>query len=205
MWFGLTPSGYPHLPSMATYSIDDGDPVPFRLAGRSGGSNSTLYNQLFFSTPQLSPGPHRLLVTHRGNNLQTPLSIDYILVTNTSSPVSNGIPTSASTSTSTGSHTTAPSNSSISASANTNALDGAAIGGGIVGGVIFLTVVAFIVSKFMQKRRIVALPSAVDKYTHPLPEPRRHPPTNVLHDGEGLRFSQDHEMPPLPPAYRNVH
>src|ERR1700733_3093834 len=100
MWFGRIPSGYPHLPSMATYSVDDGDPVPFRLAGLPGGSNSTLYNQLFFSTPQLPPGPHSLLVTHGGNNLQTPLSIDYILVTNSSSSASNGITTPASTPTS---------------------------------------------------------------------------------------------------------
>jgi hypothetical protein len=41
--------------------------------------------QLFFSTPQLPAGLHSLYVVHHGTDKETPLTLDYLIVTHTSS------------------------------------------------------------------------------------------------------------------------
>jgi hypothetical protein len=95
-WAGPIPTEFPHNSSSATYSIDGGSPVTFRLNGLPQGG-STLYNQIFFSTPQLPDGPHNLRVVHGGTAAETPLTFDYLVVTtgsSTATSTSSPTPTS---------------------------------------------------------------------------------------------------------------
>ncbi|KAF9458804.1 hypothetical protein BDZ94DRAFT_1123479, partial [Collybia nuda] len=82
-WIGFIPTELPHNASSATYSVDGGPPTFFSLEGLPSGS-TTVYNQEFFKTPELQPGPHSLVVIHQGTGQQTPLTLDFLYVTNTS-------------------------------------------------------------------------------------------------------------------------
>lgn len=92
----MIPNEYPHSASSATYSIDGGPSIPFQLHGLLPGPRDTLFHQTFFTTPDLGPGPHDLLVAYNGNSQQTPLSLDYLHVTTTSTSGSPSPPMSAS-------------------------------------------------------------------------------------------------------------
>ncbi|KAF9037559.1 hypothetical protein BJ165DRAFT_1353349, partial [Panaeolus papilionaceus] len=82
-WFGFVPGDFPHGSSAGTYVIDGGTPQAFGLRGLPGGGDPMeQYNQVFFQTPTLSPGQHRLEVTFRGDDTVTPLSLDYLIVQN---------------------------------------------------------------------------------------------------------------------------
>ena len=118
-WFGFIPTELSHNPASATYAIDGGIPVTFRLNGLSQAASPTIYNQIFFSTPELSAGPHSLHVVHRGTDKETPLTLDYIVVTNTSVP-----------------NTSTP--HSVSKTSNIQKTPIGAIVGGIVGGIVLI-------------------------------------------------------------------
>ncbi|KAG5638614.1 hypothetical protein H0H81_011504 [Sphagnurus paluster] len=84
-WVGFIPTELPHGAASGSYSVDGGDPVTFQLNGLSPTATVTIYNQAFFTTPNLTPGPHSLLVTYLGaSSPATPLTLDYLYVTNTS-------------------------------------------------------------------------------------------------------------------------
>jgi hypothetical protein len=83
-WVGFIPHELAHDSSSAAYSIDGGPLISFHLSGLSPSQVVTIYNQIFFTTPKLSPDPHFLVVTYRGTERQTPLTLDYLYVTNTS-------------------------------------------------------------------------------------------------------------------------
>lgn len=84
---GFIPKELPHSASSATYSIDGGPLIVFPLNGLLPDSTTTVYNQIFFTTPELPVGLHSLVVKHRGTSQQTPLTLDFLYVTNTSAPV----------------------------------------------------------------------------------------------------------------------
>lgn len=99
---GFVPQEFPHNASSATYSIDGGPPIVFLLKGFPPGPTSTVYNQIFFTTPELLAGPHLLVVVYQGTGQQTPLTLDSLYVTNTSemsrspmliSTITNSFPT----------------------------------------------------------------------------------------------------------------
>jgi hypothetical protein len=141
----------PHNATSATYSIDGGSPVSFNLAGLSPTADTTVYNQFFFSTPELSPGPHTLLVIHGGTSQQTPLTLDYLIVTNTSSSTTDA--TSGLTLTSTLSF---PVESTSAAAVSTSESGSSPIGaivGGVVGGIAVLALVLlFLLYRRRRKR-----------------------------------------------------
>lgn len=85
-WLGFIPTELSHNASSASYSIDGGPPVSFRLNGLPPTATSTVYNQVFFTTPDLSPGAHSLVVTYLGNNSVTPLVLSHMYVTNVTLP-----------------------------------------------------------------------------------------------------------------------
>ncbi|KAG6904815.1 hypothetical protein DXG01_006988 [Tephrocybe rancida] len=90
-WVGFIPTEYPHSSAVGTFSIDGGAAVNFKLNGLSTPHTATLYNQAFFTTPDLTPGPHSIVVTYNGGTgAATPLTLDYILLTNTSIPAVAG-------------------------------------------------------------------------------------------------------------------
>ena len=124
----------PHNATSATYSIDGGSPVSFNLPGLPPNAGTTVYNQYFFTTPELPAGPHTLLVVHSGTPQLTPLTLSHLIVTNTSNPIP------------------APSNSAQSASnSHGGGTSIGAIVGGVVGGITAIVLVLFLL--FLYRRR----------------------------------------------------
>jgi hypothetical protein len=177
-WFAVIPVEFSPNPTSATYSIDGGDPVTFRLNGLSPGAG-TQYNQLFFSVSGLASDAHSLQVVYGGTNNATPLSLDYILLTDPSL-LSSAISTTSSSSGSSTinnilSSTTLNSNPAIfpgtlttsgpysAASSAAGTLSSStqptgvhttavgAIAGGVVGGVVLVVLLALLV--FIRRRR----------------------------------------------------
>ena len=108
MLMGVSPSELNGNQSLGTYSMDGLTPVPFVIPGHG---SSTEYNQILFQTSDVSPGPHTLTVTYKGNSNQAPLVLDSLYVTNGSHPspaflANSSLSLSATPSSSTG--TTAP-------------------------------------------------------------------------------------------------
>ena len=211
-WYGRIPTNYPHNSSLATYSIDGGNPTSFQLAGLPTGSNNELFNQIFFTTPTLAPGQHNLLVVNGGNNQTTPLNLDYIILTN-SAPSST---TSAGTSPSATSSSAHNGQGAVSTGSHTPV---GAIAGGVVGGVVAIIAVVVAVLLFRRQQK--------GKQGHsdiPVMDPFRNAPiepqvplqrevqrdsTGVTHleyeDGGDRFYSENHsaESPPqyTPPQY----
>ena len=98
---------------------------------------------MFFTTgKELHPGPHRLDVVYGGSSNQTPLSLDYLIVTNTS--MSN--------STSPGSSSSPTSTTQASSNAGSSKTPVGAIVGGVLGGIVAIGLVIFILL-FVRRRR----------------------------------------------------
>ncbi|KAF9475210.1 hypothetical protein BDN70DRAFT_269490 [Pholiota conissans] len=151
-WVGYIFAGYANVSSSATYSIDNAPSVSFALPT----SGVSFGNSIFFKTPELSLGPHTLVVTHQGNNKTMPLVLDYFFVSNTTAATgaapttastTSGTSTTGSSTTGIGSDTTGSSITSFRSHKNNTG----AIIGGVIGSVavILFAVLAF----FLIKRR----------------------------------------------------
>ncbi|KAG6845575.1 hypothetical protein H0H87_007254 [Tephrocybe sp. NHM501043] len=105
-WIGVIPIDYPGNGSSASYSVDNGTPTSFDLVGHPATDGTSRYNQIFFTTPKLSPGSHNLSVTYNGNSQLTPLTLDYIYLTTSTSTSSSGPATTSPSSSSTSGHHT---------------------------------------------------------------------------------------------------
>ncbi|RDB27359.1 hypothetical protein Hypma_004464 [Hypsizygus marmoreus] len=141
-WVGYIPTELPHNSSSGTYSIDGGSPVTFRLEGLPAGGTVTVYNQVFFSTPELAPGPHSILVTYTGNRQLTPLTLDYLYITSTSSPQTTSDPSSSSPSTSISPSSTVNPSSTSEVKQNSDPPVGAIVGG-VIGGIAIIAAILF--------------------------------------------------------------
>ncbi|KAF8079375.1 hypothetical protein FPV67DRAFT_115127 [Lyophyllum atratum] len=80
-WMGYIPIELPGNGSSASYSIDNGPPTSFSLNGHAPFDGTSVFNQAFFTTPELSNTLHTLAVTHNGDAGETPLTLDYIYLT----------------------------------------------------------------------------------------------------------------------------
>ncbi|KAF9479285.1 hypothetical protein BDN70DRAFT_878961 [Pholiota conissans] len=81
----------------AAYSIDGQTPVPFTVQVDAGSQTSkpsgVQYNQVLFTTGNLTAGPHILEVTYLGTPQTTPLTYEFLVIQNgTSSVVSSTTP-----------------------------------------------------------------------------------------------------------------
>ncbi|KAJ3511650.1 hypothetical protein NLJ89_g3973 [Agrocybe chaxingu] len=87
-WYGVAPNlSQANGQSTAGYMVDGREEVNFTLPGIPEGSpTGDFRNVLMFETPSLSPGRHQLKVTHYGDYLSTPLSLDYVVVQNATIP-----------------------------------------------------------------------------------------------------------------------
>lgn len=141
-WYGMVPNGTANTFPFATYSIDGGSPVPFRL---TPDSQVTGFNQMLFTTPYFSPSEHSLIVTYLGNSTNTGLMLNYMYLMNVTIPSSSGSVTYKGSPTS-----TAGPASSFSSSASSGSPLRLRLGLGVVFGVIFLS--ALILS-FLHRRR----------------------------------------------------
>lgn len=149
-WVGFVPHELPHSASSATYSVDGGPPIFFPLNGLAPDFQITIYNQIFFTTPELAAGLHSLVVIHQGNGQQTPLTLDYLYVTNTSAPIAS--PMSGSTPTNSFTNNSTPITSTMSGSTTANTTfshsgkDQSPVGlivGGVIGGVSLVALTLF--------------------------------------------------------------
>ncbi|KDR81286.1 hypothetical protein GALMADRAFT_153511 [Galerina marginata CBS 339.88] len=131
-WVSMIPGDdVPGAQTSATYSIDGGTPVSFLLAGLTAGAMEP-YNQIFFQTPQLSPGKHHLEVVHGGNGQTTPLSLDYLVIQNAPVPAGSSSTTRTSgTSVSSGSSSSSASSTASAGSSMTTS--GTPAGGSTTG------------------------------------------------------------------------
>jgi hypothetical protein len=232
-WFSFIPTELSHNGSLATYSVDGGSPVTFILAGLSDpqGTGPTQYNQVFFTTPELSAGPHTLLVVNRGNNQQTPLTLDYLVIRNSSSPVDlSSSPAATAT-------LSDPVNPGSSGSSGPPIV---VIVGGVVGGIAFVVLCLLCIFFWRQRQRqrrsadVLSLEydSAITitpfrdealsfgngsqifeagtagrsanmpvRKQKTLVIPSTRSASEVIHEDSGVRFLHDDEVVHLPPGY----
>ncbi|KAF8880153.1 hypothetical protein BD779DRAFT_1099478 [Infundibulicybe gibba] len=151
-WVGsilhLGPANQSISTGSATYSIDEAEPVPFELhtppVVNYHTNNSTtqvalnLTNQVFFTSPTLSPGPHSLKVTYEGNQTAVPLALNHFVVANNVS-------------------TTSPSANRPSTSAPIGA-----IVGGVIGGIAVLCLAAFLLRRRSRQWKTSRKRSSID-------------------------------------------
>ncbi|KAF5378527.1 hypothetical protein D9615_007052 [Tricholomella constricta] len=83
-WFGWYLGESPHAAALGTYTVDGGSPVSFVLKGLSDSTNQTHYGQQLFATSPLPQGPHSIIVTYNGGDAVTPLTLRFLVVTDTS-------------------------------------------------------------------------------------------------------------------------
>jgi hypothetical protein len=136
-WFSYIASD--ELPASATYSVDGGAPMTFKLPGLAANATEQ-YNQLFFEASGLNPGQHRIEVVHGGNSQTTPLSLAYMVIQN--APASAG-------STPNSSGEDGPNSSSAEHKGATTG----AIAGGAVGGVVVLVAVILFLLLLRRRRK----------------------------------------------------
>ncbi|KAG5644964.1 hypothetical protein DXG03_007334 [Asterophora parasitica] len=143
-WVGYIPVELPGNSSSASYAIDGGSPNSFNLYGHPPTDGTSSFNQLFFTTPQLAPGPHSIAVTYNGNAQYTPLTLDYIYLTTSPSKIAAGADPSAD-----------PSAGFTKPLGATKRVRVGAIVGGVIGGVAVVILIAFIF--FWRARRRKAM------------------------------------------------
>ncbi|RDB25412.1 hypothetical protein Hypma_007554 [Hypsizygus marmoreus] len=148
-WVGYIPKELGTAPANGTYAIDGADPVPFRLNGLEDTSNS-VYHQTFFTTHDVNPGLHTIVVKHNGDGQQIPLTMDYLLVTN--GTFAESLPPS-------GDSSTSPPQGEGKAD-----LPIGAIVGGVIGGIILF---GFILGFILWRRRRHQSPAARYDLTEP--------------------------------------
>ena len=142
-WYGMVPPGDPNTPPFATYSIDGGSSVPFKVTPNPTMSN---FYQLFFTTPSLSPAEHSLLV---GAN--STLDLMYFYVTNVTIPSSGSVGSQ--------SGGVAPSSGSSPTSGSSGRLG--PILGGVFGGIFLVSLLLFL---YRQRKRWQEFPQQTDAF-----------------------------------------
>ncbi|GJJ15947.1 hypothetical protein Clacol_010226 [Clathrus columnatus] len=151
-WYGFNPSQVtPHNASSGEYSID-GQSFQFEIPNLTPGA-AAVFNQIVFTTPPLEMGNHVLSTRYTGMPNQTPLTLNYLIVTNGSS--SSSSPTGSNG----GSNPTSSNGGSTGNASEKNknlSTNVGAIVGGVVGsivGVVIVIALLFILRKFYRRRR----------------------------------------------------
>ncbi|KAG5722670.1 hypothetical protein E4T56_gene14461 [Termitomyces sp. T112] len=161
-WYGWLLRFEPLKPANSTIVIDDGEPTNL-LIGNTPPFDVTHPNIIFFETPQLPATQHKLVVTYLGDSddvssKQTPLSLNYLLVTITSTPFAPSSPPSSTTSSSQSSSSTSPSQpssstsqSSFTSASRAHSIPTGIIVGSVVGGLALVAVILWLY--FLRSRR----------------------------------------------------
>jgi hypothetical protein len=156
-WVAMVPANLPHTEATGTWVIDGGEATQFLLPGLPANTSVLLYNQFYFTTPEVEVGPHTLTVTFLGDDQTTPFCIDHLYVKNGTFPTpTNNNPTTPDQN----SHDTPTINSTITPTPNSGDDHGespswshiSAILGGVLGGFGFLVIIAGIIL-FWRRRR----------------------------------------------------
>ena len=138
-WYGFIPTELPHSPATGSYSVDNGTPTSFLLKGLSTSATTTVYNQNFFTTPNFTQGQHEITVLFEGTGQTTPLTLDYMVIQNGTTPVTTTTGSGSTATTSSSSSPALTSNNSTGGKGNTGIIVGAVIGGLVL---IALTILA---------------------------------------------------------------
>ncbi|KAJ3567290.1 hypothetical protein NP233_g6454 [Leucocoprinus birnbaumii] len=157
-WYAFIPTELPHNGSQASWSIDGGQDNTFLLKGLPAGTGvSTVYNQRFFTTPDLPAGSHTVEVKFLGSQQTTPLGLDYIYVKNGSFPTSTDTTTPSTTSASSAgagnSGQSNPDRQSDNGGSSKETPVGAIVGG-VIGGLALLLLLAAGFLFFRRRRRL---------------------------------------------------
>ncbi|KAH9484395.1 hypothetical protein JR316_0003876 [Psilocybe cubensis] len=178
-WFGVYNSSHHRGRAKATYSVDGEKPVSFWIENTSSHNMPLLSNQPFFQTPKYSAGQHRLEVVYYGNSKATPLTLQHLIVQDSSpnTPISvspttgpTAIPPSDTVPATTTTYTM-PASESPSHQSESNSKMIGSIAGGVVGGFLFLVIVAVGFFLLGRCRARVEHPEAafrdvIEPYTH---------------------------------------
>ncbi|KAG6915592.1 hypothetical protein DXG01_010828 [Tephrocybe rancida] len=156
------------LPTVGSYTVDGGPSTFFAGAGRRSLMQGPLYNQVFFTTSELSPGSHSIVVSNQGLN---PLALQYLYITPSS------------TMQSTPSASSVPTATSSSVSLISDPSDAGAIAGGVIGGIviILLTIVALLLLVRKRRRSLTVEPLKPDMANAPPSPPRISRPRKARH------------------------
>ncbi|KIJ44500.1 hypothetical protein M422DRAFT_47263 [Sphaerobolus stellatus SS14] len=139
-WIGFYPdiTQYLQNASTATYSVDDGNPTTFPLFSGNLNISGSVFNQIFFKTPDLVPGPHVLKVTYQGTTEQMPLALDHLFVENDTISAVPGGPSTTGTSLPATTSTSLPSSTASSRFVRHRDILIGGIVGGAMGGILIL-------------------------------------------------------------------
>ena len=172
-WYGYIPVELPFSPSSGTYSIDGGIPINFKLNGLPVNSTSSVYNQKFFETAQLSATSHTLQVVYQGNN-STPLTLTELIIQNsTLSSTTTSASSLATFAMSASSLTTSVTTSGSTPGRSSSPL--AAIVGGVIGGLVLIIFVSL--GFFLLYRRLKR--AAQEKASLSTPKPFEYTPPHT--------------------------
>jgi hypothetical protein len=162
-WYGFIPTEWPHAATTSTYSVDGETPVNFLLQGLPANSG-TVYNQKFFETKQYAQGNHQIVVLFKGNNTTTPLTLDYLVIQNGTTPQ----------------NTTTSSPPANSLNQNKAKSNTGAIVGGVVGGLVLivLAVLGFLYIR-RRERRVLSLDEKGKKPSDLTPQPFIYSPVSM--------------------------
>ncbi|KAF8969561.1 hypothetical protein BDZ97DRAFT_1915115 [Flammula alnicola] len=101
VWYGYIPNdnSFGLAATAATFAIDSQLPTTFNLAGLPSHTSPTQFNQIFFQSAELPNTQHTLEVVYQGNSQTTPLTLQYLVVQNgTSPPITTSLTNSLTTS-----------------------------------------------------------------------------------------------------------
>ena len=186
-WYGFIPVELPKGSSPATYSIDEQTPVNFLLKGLPASTTTTVYNQKFFETAQLTAGPHTLKAVFEGNN-STPLTLDYLIVQNGTLSSTTASVSSLVTSSTPGSGV-----SGTSATLRSSTPVGAIVGG-VIGG---LALIVFVIFGFLFLRRLHKR-ATQEKVSISTPRSSGYAPLHPPSTTRNLSLSADRSYSPTP-------
>ncbi|KAG6899731.1 hypothetical protein C0993_007388 [Termitomyces sp. T159_Od127] len=143
-WVGFIPTELPHNESIGSYSIDNGPSTKFELTGLPSTAKSTVYNQVFFITPDLPIKHHTISVTYEGSNVpSTPLTLDYLLIADAPLSVTTKTTPSRSTVSTTGTTVIISPISTVPSTTPHPSTPIGPIAGGVAGGLITITILLF--------------------------------------------------------------
>ena len=181
-WFSLTlndTSLTSQSISASSYTVDEADPVNFGLEPTAAGL--IRYNRLIFEVSNLTPGRHRLSVSHIAGNQTNPLTLNYLIIQNSPALVgSTPTPTSVSSSPLSSSSSANPGGFTPSGSATDNhkgSSTGAIVGGTMGGVVVIVAVVLLLLLRRRNNRKDADQELNREETSPNIVEPFNTPPT----------------------------
>ncbi|KAH9484869.1 hypothetical protein JR316_0001771 [Psilocybe cubensis] len=203
-WFGYMDQSITTEATTASYAIDDETPTIFNINASNPALKILDTNVLFFQTPKFAYGHHTLTVIYNGDveDNSTPLTLNYVVIQNSSS--SSTVPSLDS-----------PSTSSTSPNSSNSRKDLAPIIGGTLGSLAFI--VASVVILILRRRKISSskasyisnIDGSICDDVPPPPSPFLVTTDDItgskeLNDSSSARAAPETELSPTPTVIGNT-